>query len=108
LTDCGGLNLYRSNDGIAWEDQGPFMREPGIRSDDNYVAQHPDVVVLEDAAYIVYFVHPFGAKHVEPDKHRSVLQAAKIEVRDGRLLAVRDDPFPFFLAAPKDGLYHGK
>jgi len=108
LTDSGGLNLYRSGDGLHWKDQGPFMREPGIRKDDNYVAQHPDVVVLADTAYIVYFVHPFGKKHVEPDKHRSVLQAAKLDVRDGRLTAIRNEPFAFDLKPPKEGLYHGE
>lgn len=108
LTDSGGLNHYRSADGLHWEDQGPFMRQPGTRKDDNYVAQHPDVVVLDGAAYIVYFVHPFGKKHIEPDKHRSVLQAAALEVRDGKLTALRDEPFAFNLTAPGDGLYHGE
>ncbi len=108
LTDSGGLNLYRSNDARTWVYQGPFMQTPGARKDDNYVAQHPDVVVLDDAAYIVYFVHPFGKKHVEPDKHRSVLQAAKLEARDGKLVALRDEPFAFTLSAPREGLYHGE
>lgn len=108
LTDSGGLNLYRSADGLAWECQGPFMQEPGTRKDDNYVAQHPDVVILGDNAYIVYFVHPFGKKHVEPDKHRSVLQAAVLEVHDRKLVAIRNDAFDFNLAPPANGLYHGE
>jgi len=108
LTDSGGMHHYRSNDGLSWEDQGPFMWEAGKRPDDNYRAQHPDVVVLDNAAYIVYFVHPHGARHTEPDKHRSVIQAAQLEVRDGRLVALRDEPFPFDLTPPRDGRYHGK
>lgn len=108
LTDSGGLNLYRSSDAVTWVDRGLFMREPGTRPDDNYAAQHPDVVVLENAAYIVYFVHPFGKKHVEPDKHRSVIQAAKLETRDGDLIAIRDATFPFNLIPPQNGLYHGE
>ncbi len=108
LTDSGGLNLYRSRDALSWEDQGPFMRQPGKRPGDNYVAQHPDVVVLGDAAYIVYFVHPYGRNHVEPGKHRSVLQVAKLEVRDGKMTALRDEPFRFDLTPPLAGLYHGE
>lgn len=108
LTDSGGLNHYRSKDGLHWEDCGDFMRKPGNRPDDNYAAQHPDVVVLADAAYVVYFVHPFGKKHTESDKHRSVLQAAKLEVQEDKLVAVRDKPFEFRLTPPRDGLYHGE
>ncbi len=108
LTDSGGMHHYRSGDGLHWTDQGTFMWEPGKRLDDNYRAQHPDVVVLENAAYIVYFVHPFGEKHTEPDKHRSVIQAAKLEVRDGTLVAFRDEPFTFSLTPPRDGRYHGE
>ena len=84
------------------------MREPGARKDDHYVAQHPDIVVLDDAAYAIYFVHPFGKKHVKPGKHRSVLQMAKLECRDGRLTAVRDEPFAIDLKPPKEGRYHGE
>jgi hypothetical protein len=108
LTDSGGLNHYRSKDGLHWEDRGAFMQKPGKRTDDNYVAQHPDVVILDGATYVVYFVHPFGKKHTEPDKHRSVLQAAKLEVRDDKLIAIRDNPFDFTLKAPMNGLYHGE
>ena len=108
LTDSGGLNLYRSEDALTWKDAGPFMQEPGNRPDDNYVAQHPDVVILENAAYIVYFVHPHGKQHTEPTKHRSVLQAAKLETQDGSLRAIRNETFPFHLIPPINGLYHGE
>jgi hypothetical protein len=107
LTDHGGMSLYRSTDALSWQGQGDFMQEKGKRKDDNWVAQHPDVVVLGDTAYILYFVHPFGDKHVDPDKHRSVLQIAQLETRDGKLVAVRDEPFELNLVAPPHGLYHG-
>ena len=108
LTDSSYLNLYRSEDARSWEDLGPFMREKGTRKDDNWSAQHPDVIVLGDTAYMVYFVHPYGKEHVEPGKRRSVIQIAKLEVRDGQLIAVRDTPFALNLAAPSGGLYHGE
>jgi sucrose-6-phosphate hydrolase SacC (GH32 family) len=108
LTDSGGLNLYRSKDALAWDDLGPFMHDAGSRKDDDYVAQHPDVIVLDQSTYIVYFVHPYGKEHVEPGKHRSVLQIAKLEVRDGLLTAVRNDPFNLELTPPQAGLYHGE
>ncbi len=108
LTDSGGMHHYRSEDGLAWKDCGSFMWEPGTRPDDNYHAQHPDVVVLENTAYIIYFVHPFGERHTEPDKHRSVIQVAKLEVRDGALIALREEPFKFDLMSPRDGKYHGE
>jgi len=108
LTDSGGMHHYRSEDGLAWKDCGSFMWEPGTRPDDNYRAQHPDVVVLENTAYIIHFVHPFGERHTEPDKHRSVIQVAKLEVRDGALIALREEPFTFDLMSPRDGKYHGE
>lgn len=108
LTDSDGMHHYRSEDGLSWTDRGPFMWEPDNRPDDNYRAQHPDVVVLKDACYIFYFVHPFGERHTEPDKHRSVIQVAKLEVRDGTLIALRDESFTFGLTAPSDGRYHGE
>lgn len=108
LTDSAHLNLYRSTDAVSWDYRGPFMREKGRRRDDNWAAQHPDVVVLGDAAYIVYFVHPYGKEHVEPGKHRSVIQIAGLVVRDGELVALRDDPFVLDLAPPPGGLYHGE
>lgn len=108
LTDHGGMSLYRSTDALSWQDQGDFMQGAGKRRDDNWAAQHPDVVVLGDTAYVLYFVHPFGDKHVEPGKHRSVLQIAQLETRDGRLAAVRDEPFALNLVEPPQGLYHGE
>lgn len=102
LTDSGGLNLYRSKDAMKWDYQGPFMQEPGKRPEDGAVAQHPDVLIAKDAAYIFYFVHPFGPRHPEPDKHCSVLQAAKLEAREGQLTALRDEPFDFWLLPQKD------
>ncbi len=102
FTDSGGLNLYRSKDGRQWRYQGPFMQSPGTRRDDGACAQHADVLVQGDHAYIVYFVHPFGKKHVEPDKHRSVLQIARLHVEEDRLIAQRGTPFVLELNPPEE------
>ncbi|MBX7259273.1 MAG: NPCBM/NEW2 domain-containing protein [Candidatus Hydrogenedentes bacterium] len=100
ITDAFGLSLYRSKDADTWTYVGPFMREPGQRRDDGGVAQHVDVWVQGEQAYIVYFTHPYGKQHVEPDKHRSVLQVAPLSVKDGVLEADRDTPFEFVLQPP--------
>ncbi len=100
LTDSGGLNLYRSEDLNRWTYVGPFLQAPGARPCDGAVAQHPDALEQGDHAYLVYFVHPFGARHTEPGKHRSVLQIARLCVADGQLIAERDEPFRLELIPP--------
>ena len=101
LTDSMGLNLFKSADLTNWEYVGPFMQKPGTRKDDGFVAQHPDLWVQGDEAFIFYFVHPFGKKHVEPGKHRSVVQVARLLVANGRLVAERDTPFAYALRPPE-------
>lgn len=100
LTDSGALNLYRSADGKTWTHVGPFLREPGKRPDDGQAGKHADVVVQGDHGFVFYFVHPEGRRHVAPGKHRSSLQVARLEVRDGMLVAIRDEPFDFDLRPP--------
>jgi hypothetical protein len=74
---------------------------PGKRRDDGDLGRHGEVVVQGPEAYLFYFTHPFGPKaHQEPDKHRSSLQVARLELRNGRLVCDRDAPFPLELGPP--------
>lgn len=72
-------------------------REAGNR------AHHADVLVVDDHAYMFYFVHP-GQQEADnldglghPNPRRSSLQAAELKIIDGRLVSLRDEAFDFFL-----------
>ena len=94
-----GLDVYRSADLESWTYQGKILDKPGRRNDDAAPGQHADVVVCGDRAYIIYFTHPYGQDF--PLKNgimplaaqRSSLQAAELEVREGKLVCDRDKPF---------------
>ena len=74
---------------------------PGTRPDDGDIGRHGEVVVQGPEAYLFYFTHPAGPKaHTEPGKHRSSLQVARLELRDGALVCDRDKPFPLELVPP--------
>ena len=86
----------------TWTEQpGTILGVPGKRPDDGDIGRHGEVVVQGPEAYLFYFTHPFGPKaHTEPGKHRSSLQVARLELRDGRLVCDRDAPFPLELVPP--------
>ncbi len=94
-----GLDVYRSPDLESWTYQGKILDKPGRRNDDAAPGQHADVVVRGDRAYIIYFTHPYGQDFplkngIMPLAARhSSLQAAELEVRDGKLVCDRDKPF---------------
>ena len=101
LGDTGsGIPVYRSSDGNNWESQGLIMVDPGQRDDDAWFGQHPDVLILNDRAYMFYFVHPgrrffdnpdFTYNHTMPFEYkRTSLQVAELEVVDGVLKCDRD------------------
>ncbi len=103
LTDTGqGLGIYRSSDGDQWESQGLIMDQFGQRTDDGWYGQHPDVVILNDRAFIFYFVHAgrmlFDKPNFEQSYNqtapfewkRTSLQVAELEVIDGKLICDRD------------------
>lgn len=101
LTDTGqGMGVYASPDMNEWEPQPMLMREPGLRTDDGWFGQHPDVVVMHDRALMFYFVHAgrplfdrpsFGYHSTQPyEWKRTVLQVAELEVLDGRLICNRN------------------
>ena len=97
-----GMAVLRSPDLLAWTEQPEtILGVPGKRPDDGDIARHGEVVVQGPEAYLFYFTHPAGPKaHQEPGRHRSSIQVARLEVRDGRLVCDRDAPFPLELGPP--------
>jgi hypothetical protein len=97
-----GMGVLRSDDLGTWTEQpGTILGVPGKRRDDGDIGRHGEVVVQGPEAYLFYFTHPFGRKeHTEPGKHRSALQVARLELRDGRLVCDRDAPFALDLGPP--------
>jgi alpha-galactosidase len=97
-----GMGVLRSDDLEHWTEQpGTILGVPGTRPDDADLGRHGEVVVQGPDAYLFYFTHPFGPKeHVEPGKHRSSLQVAKLELAAGVLVCDRDKPFDLDLQPP--------
>lgn len=91
-----GLLVQRSSDAANWTAQpGHLMGEAGTRPTDRAKAQHPDVIVAGDRAYIVYFVHQSGEPEAATDpgwKRRTVLQIAELKEKDGVLSVDRTAP----------------
>ena len=82
-----GLLVQRSEDGERWIAQaGHLLGEAGTRPTDRAKAQHPDVIVAGDRAWLVYFVHQSGEPEAAEDpgwSRRSVLQIAELREKDG-------------------------
>jgi predicted GH43/DUF377 family glycosyl hydrolase len=103
-----GLDVYRSDDLEKWIYQGKILDKPGTRNSDGTIGKHADVVVCGDRAYIVYFTHPYTENAPERDgvspssNRHTALQAAELEVADGRLLCDRDKPFRIMLTPPAE------
>ena len=101
-----GLDVYRSDDLEKWIYQGKILDKPGTRNSDGTIGKHADVVVCGDRAYIIYFTHPYTENapllnSVSPMSNRhTALQAAELEVVDGRLVCDRDKPFRILLSPP--------
>jgi len=97
-----GMGVLRSDDLERWTEQpGTILGAPGTRLDDGDIGRHGEVIVQGPNAYLFYFTHPFGPKeHVQPGKHRSSLQVARLELDRGRLVCDRDKPFDLELGPP--------
>jgi len=97
-----GMGILKSADLATWTEQPEgILGVPGTRPDDGDIGRHGEVVVQGPEAYIFYFTHPFGPKaHPKPGKHRSSLQVARLEVKNGQLVCDRDNPFPLELGPP--------
>jgi len=91
-----GLLVQHSSDGEHWIAQpGHLAGEPGTRPTDRAKAQHPDVIVSGDHAYLVYFVHQSGEPEAKADPdwgRRSVLQVAELVEKDGVVSVDRTRP----------------
>lgn len=96
-----GLLVQHSNGGEHWTAQpGHLAGEPGTRPTDRAKAQHPDVIVSGDRAYLVYFVHQSGEPEAKADPdwgRRSVLQVAELVEKDGVLSVDRTKPVTMHL-----------
>lgn len=89
-----GLLVQRSDDAANWTRQpGYLLADPGKRPTDRAKGQHPDIVVVGDRAWIVYFVHQSGEPEAvrDPRWHRrTVLQIAELREANGILSVDRD------------------
>ena len=100
------VTLTRSDDLESWTYQGKILDQPGTRNSDATIGKHADVIVCGDRAYIIYFTHPYTEdvpprNGISPFSNRhTALQAAELEVRDGRLVCDRDKVFRIRLTRP--------
>ena len=89
-----GLRAYRSADAETWTEQGAFMDAAGTRPLDHGPARSPDLVAVgPDHGFLVYYAQSGTDAFGEPaptSAQSSVLQAAHIAVRDGRLVCDRN------------------
>ncbi len=101
-----GLGLCRSDDGLAWQRQENILHKPGTRKDDDCPAHHGEVIVDGDNAYIFYFTLPDIGKVAAQNRPwtsadwRAVMQVARLEFSDGKVICDRDKPFDLLLADP--------
>lgn len=96
ITDCwSGLDVYYSSDLTKWTKQeGRILQEGGTREDDGVIANHADIEVRGNKAYIFYFTHPERKENALNDKNagerRTSIQVAELEVKDGILVCDRN------------------
>lgn len=114
LTDeWRGMRVYRSKDAVTWDKQGLILDAPGRRPEDGPSGAHGDVVITGDGrAFLFYFTHPGRKSHgdaparpdgvIPYDLRRSSIQVAELLVRDGTLVALRDEPFDMHMAPPHE------
>ena len=99
LCDGQGFKTFRSDDMEAWTQQpgGPLMPHgTGTGLDDVTTARHGDVVISNGRAYLYYFTHPgrYGEGKDKDgfDQRRSSIQVVELKLRDGWLVADRNQP----------------
>lgn len=96
ITDCwNGLDVYYSDDLTNWTKQKTrILDKGGTREDDGVIANHADVAVCGDKAYIFYFTHPERKGNMLDDtvagQRRTSIQVAELEVKDGTLICDRN------------------
>lgn len=91
-----GLMVLHSPDATHWTRQdGYILGDPGRSRTDRAKGQHPDIVVVGDRAFIIYFVHQSGEPEAVKDPRwgrRTVLQIAELRYDNGRLTVDRNRP----------------
>lgn len=82
-----------------WERRENILFEPGRREDDQTMANHADVLVKGEHAYVFYFTYPEVSYQQRQDldfrweyRHRrSSLQIAELTIRGGELYCDRNE-----------------
>ena len=105
ITDeWNGLGVYKTEDFTNWERNGVILRDGGSRPGDGVMANHADVVVSGENAYIFYFTHPYHSnenrlKHMDggEDAYRACIQVAKLDADGKTLTCDRDAEFELVL-----------
>lgn len=93
-----GLAVYRSDDAVNWKRQpgGNLLEAPGKGLDDGVMANHADVYVSGERAYVFYFTHPGrtleAANFDGVQQRRTAIQSAELIETDGVLGCDRDAP----------------
>jgi hypothetical protein len=94
-----GLAVHRSPDLDHWQRQGLILDRPGIRTYDQGIGRHADVVVGRDAdgaeiGWIFYFTDRLDRAYSDDDRpHHTDIQVAELRLVEGRLECDRDAPF---------------
>jgi hypothetical protein len=95
-----GLGVYSSSDFVHWNRRKNILYEGGNRPEDGRMANHADVLVHKDHAYIFYFVHPeMPNPNAQQDQNlyqeyrfrRSSLQVAELKIEGEDLVCDRDN-----------------
>ncbi|ASA21443.1 glycosyl hydrolase [Paenibacillus donghaensis] len=101
IDEWRGQGVFRSEDLEHWERNGLILDQPGSRPDDGTIGLHADVVVQGDEAFIFYFTHPersaANANLSTYATRRSSVQAARLDVVEGKLVCDRDEAFELAL-----------
>ena len=105
IDEWNGLGVYESDDFSNWRRNGVILRDPGIRPFDGAMANHADVLVCGENAYIFYFVHSHFKNELRKDssftpgemEYRAAVQVAKLEVTGNTLTCDRDAKFELLL-----------
>lgn len=93
-----GFGVYTSEDLAHWKRCNDILGDHGKRNDDGSIANHGDVLICNEHAYIFYFTHPGISDEQRRDPNfkweyehrRSALQVAELVVKDGNLYCERN------------------
>jgi len=114
LTDpWDGLGVYVSDDAENWQRQPNILAAAGSRSSDETGANHADVLVHGERAFVFYHVHPSWNRadhqgecplYMPESMRRSVIQVAELKVVHGQLTCDRNAALAIDLAQAGSGV----